>query len=83
MHQNFLCKIAKENDIPFQSEVMGGTTGTNADVISITKSGVKTGLISIPLKNMHSSVEVIDLEDVMSVCDILEKYILSGGSVNV
>lgn len=78
-----LVSIAKENNIPYQSEVMGGTTGTNADVISITKSGVKTGLISIPLRNMHTSVEVVDLDDVISVCDILEKYILSGGGLNV
>lgn len=78
-----LQNIAKENNIPFQCEVMGGNTGTNADVISITKSGVKTGLISIPLRNMHTSVEVVDLEDIISVCDILEKYILSGGITNV
>jgi len=78
-----LIAVAKENNIPFQSEVMGGNTGTNADVISVNKSGVKTGLISIPLRNMHTPVEVIDLDDMVSVCDILEKYILSGGGMDV
>lgn len=74
--------IAKEYDIPYQTEVMGGTTGTNGDVISITKSGVKTGLLSIPLRNMHTPAEVIDLEDIESTLSILEKYILSGGVAN-
>lgn len=75
-----LVKIAKENDIPYQCEVMGKTTGTNADVISINREGVKTGLVSIPLRNMHTECEVIDLDDISSVCDILEHYILSGGA---
>lgn len=74
--------IAKENNIPFQTEVMGGRTSTDSDVISISRSGVKTGLLSIPLRNMHSSVETADLNDIVSVCDILEKYILSGGILN-
>ena len=77
-----LKNIAKENNIPLQAEVMGGRTSTDSDVISISRSGVKTGLLSIPLRNMHSSVETVDLNDIISVCDILEKYILSGGILN-
>lgn len=77
-----LIDIAKENDISYQTEVMGGRTGTNGDAISITRGGVKTGLVSIPLRNMHTDIEVIDLDDIISVCDILEKYILSGGVGN-
>ncbi len=74
--------IAEDNAIPYQCEVMGGNTGTNGDVISITKGGVRTGLISIPLRNMHTDIEIIDLDDIKSVCDIIEKYILSGGIGN-
>ncbi len=75
-----LIAVAKENNMPYQTEVMGGRTGTNGDVISISKSGVKTGLVSIPLRNMHSDVEIIDIKDIENVCDLLEKYILSGGN---
>ena len=75
-----LVSIAKENNIPYQCDVMGRSTGTNADVISINREGVKTGLVSIPLRNMHTDCEVIDLDDISSVCDILERYILSGGA---
>lgn len=75
-----LISVAEHNDIPYQREVMGGKTGTDADVISISKSGIPTGLVSIPLRNMHTPEEVIDLSDINSVCDILEKYILGGGN---
>ena len=75
-----LKKTAKENNIPVQLEVMGGKTGTDADVISISKSGVKTGLLSIPLRNMHTPAEVIDTADLESVVSILENYLLGGGN---
>ena len=73
-----LVSIAKENELAYQTEVMGSRTGTNGDVISVTKGGVKTGLISIPLRNMHTDVEIIDIKDIENVCDLLEKYILGG-----
>ena len=76
-----LISCAKEKDISFDYEVMGGATGTDADVISVTASGIPCGLLSIPLRNMHTPVEVADLNDIESVCDILEEYVLSGGAV--
>lgn len=72
---NKLVRIANDSGIPYQTEVMGKSTGTDADIISITKSGVKTGLVSIPLRNMHSDCEIISLSDIKSVCDLLEAYI--------
>ena len=71
--------IAERENIPYQLEVMGAKTGTDADVIGVSHSGVKTGLISIPIRNMHTDAEVVDINDILSVCDILERYILSGG----
>lgn len=79
---NKLISLAKENNIPYQTEVMAGRTGTNGDVISLNKSGVRTGLVSIPERNMHTEVEVVDIKDIESVCDILEQYILKGGVKN-
>ncbi len=76
-----ITQIAKEKNIPCQFEVMGGTTGTDADVISISKEGVPCGLISIPLRNMHTPCEIVDLLDMDAVCDILENYILCGGAL--
>ncbi|MDE5995753.1 MAG: M42 family peptidase, partial [Eubacterium sp.] len=69
-----LIKTSKENKIKYQLEVMNGRTGTNADVISISESGIKCGLISIPLKYMHSPVEVVDLSDIESVSNLIVAY---------
>ena len=77
-----LINIAKENNIPYSEFITGGKTSTDADMISISREGVKTSLISIPLRNMHSEVEILSLSDLTSLCDLLEKYILSGGAFN-
>lgn len=74
-----LVSLATESNLPYQTEVMGSRTGTNGDVISVSKCGVKTGLVSIPLRNMHTDVEIIDINDLQNVCDLLEKYVLNGG----
>ncbi len=73
-----LKKIAKANNIPCQCEVMGGRTGTNADEIQTSGNGTKTALLSIPLKNMHSGVEIIDLQDVENLAELLAAYIMKG-----
>ena len=72
--------IAKEKGIAHDLEVMSSATGTNSDVVSLTRKGVKTGLVSIPLRNMHSSVEVVDIYDIKAAVDLLEEYILKGGA---
>ena len=72
-----LKKAAESGGFKYQYEVMGGKTGTNADHVALTRSGVPTGLLSIPLRNMHTPVEVIDIVDIESVAAILAEYILS------
>lgn len=56
------------------TEIMSGRTGTNSDVVSISKTGVKTGLVSIPLKNMHTPVEIADINDIKQVAELLIKF---------
>ena len=77
-----LCKVAAENGIAYAPEVMGGRTGTNADVLSTAESGAKTCTVSIPLRNMHTEVETVSLTDIESSAELLAKYILSGGLLN-
>ncbi len=67
--------ICNQNNIPHQTEAMGGSTGTNADVITISRSGVKCALLSIPLRNMHTCCELVDLKDVESVIDLMTAYV--------
>ncbi len=76
-----LLKIASEEGFAYQTEVMGGTTGTDADVISVTKGGIPCGLVSIPIRNMHSSSEVADINDIISCTELIYKYIIGGGAV--
>ncbi len=71
--------IAEEKKIPYQLELMGDSTGTNADHIAISKGGVRTGLISIPQRNMHTGVEIIALDDVENSTRLIAEYILGGG----
>lgn len=71
--------LAKEQGIPYQPEVMGGATGTDADVIATARAGVRTALVSIPLQYMHTPVEVVDTADIESVARLLAAYVQKGG----
>lgn len=78
-----LVDAAEKNNIPYQCEIMAGRTGTNADVISVNGSGIKSALISIPEKYMHQAVEVVDLDDVKAVADLIVAYITErAGEIN-
>ena len=72
---NGLIACAKANDIPFQYEVMNAMTGTNADRYSVARGGAETCTVSIPLRNMHTPAEVIDLEDVRMSAELIASFI--------
>lgn len=74
---NKLIEIAKNNKIPHQIEPMSGLTRTNADEIATIKDGIKTMLCSIPIKNMHTPTEIVEIEDVVNTTTLIEKFILS------
>ena len=56
--------IAKNNNIPYSVEVEGGDAGTNAGVIQISGEGIATAMISIPIRYMHTPVEVAKRSDI-------------------
>lgn len=70
-----LLELAKTRDIPYQYEVMGGSTGTDADRVSVSMMGVPTALLSIPQRYMHTPVETIDVRDIAAVGDLMASYI--------
>ncbi|MCL2033459.1 MAG: M20/M25/M40 family metallo-hydrolase [Oscillospiraceae bacterium] len=72
---NMLCRLAEKNGIPFQAEVMGGKTGTNADWIATSRAGVKTALLSVPLKYMHTPVESVAIDDVENTAKLLAAFV--------
>lgn len=77
---NALTDVAQEHHIPYQVEVMPGTTGTNADRFSVCRDGVVTCTVSIPLDYMHTPVEVIDLADVEWTGKLLAAYLRGCGA---
>ena len=71
-----LIEIAKKNKIPYQLEAYGGGTGTDANAIQLTRKGVATALVSIPLRYMHTPREVIHLDDVENCAKLLAEFAL-------
>lgn len=70
-------QMMTENEIPFTCAASGGSTGTNANRLWLTGDGVPTVLISLPIKNMHSSTEVLDLRDAAAVADVVSAFVCS------
>jgi putative aminopeptidase FrvX len=59
-----LYETAEQEGIPLAVEVSPrGTTSTDADAVYISRAGVPTGLVSVPLRYMHSPIEMLDLDD--------------------
>lgn len=70
-----LINTAKENNIPCQLEIMNGLTSTNADQFSVNRCGSKACTVSIPLRYMHTPVEVIDVKDVKLTGKLIAEYL--------
>lgn len=68
-------EVAEANDIPYQVVGAPSGTGTDANAIQLTRSGVAAGLISIPNRYMHSPCEIISLEDVDNIIDLMAKTV--------
>ncbi len=71
-----IMSVAYENNIPVQNDVMGRSTGTNADSISVAGNGVKTALLSVPLRYMHTYNEVVNVDDVMYTSELIAAFLL-------
>ncbi len=71
-------ELAEKNNIPFQYEVMNGTTGTNADRFSVNRGGSRAVTLSIPLRYMHTPSEVVDISDIESTAALIGLFIKGG-----
>jgi endoglucanase len=69
-----LVEAAEGADIEYTVEASGSSTHTDADSFQVSRAGIPTGLVSIPLRYMHSPVEVVDLEDVDAVVELLVAF---------
>ncbi len=76
IHKRFI-EVAKEYNIPYQIGISPGMSGTDARSIQISGSGVASGLISLPLRYMHTTVETVDMNDLKSAGKLLAYFISS------
>jgi putative aminopeptidase FrvX len=66
-----LYETAGEEQIPFTVEASARATGTDADAVHLSRAGVPTALVSIPLRYMHSPVELIQLDDIDAAAGLI------------
>ncbi|HWC85334.1 MAG TPA: M42 family metallopeptidase [Solirubrobacteraceae bacterium] len=71
---DLLHDAAEEAKIDFSLESLGRGTGTDADAIHITREGIPTGLVSVPLRYMHSPVETVSLADVDAAARLIAGF---------
>jgi putative aminopeptidase FrvX len=69
-----LVETAEEAEIDHTIAASGRGTSTDADAIQISRSGIPTGLVSIPLRYMHSPVEMVDLGDLEAAVELIAAF---------
>lgn len=70
-----LIDVAKEYNFNYQMEIAPAGSGTDAIAVQVSRTGVPCVLISIPLRYMHTSVEVISMKDVESIGKLIARFI--------
>ncbi len=64
----------EEHEIPFTIAASARYTGTDADAFHISRGGIPTGVVSIPLRYMHSPVEMVQLDDVENAAKLIAAF---------
>jgi endoglucanase len=73
VYETFI-NTAKTSGVPYQVEVLPSGTGTDADELQVSRAGVASGVISIPLKFMHTPVETVTVEDIKQTGRLLAAF---------
>jgi len=66
-----IISLAEQSEIPFQTEATGGGTGTDANAMQVSRAGMITGLIGVPLRYMHTPCELISLSDADNAAQLM------------
>jgi len=69
-----LYETAEQEQIPFTVESIGRYTGTDADAIHLSRAGVPTGIVSVPVRYMHSPVELAAIEDIDAAARLIAAF---------
>jgi len=68
-------EVAKEKDVKYQLNALDRSTGTDTDMFSL--NGIPAALISLPLRNMHTTNEMISIEDMKSTINLIYNSLVS------
>ncbi|MFT6867717.1 MAG: putative aminopeptidase FrvX [Cyclobacteriaceae bacterium] len=68
--------VAEKNEIPFQRRATSRSTGTDTDAFAYSNDGVASALISIPLKYMHTTVEMCSYDDLEKTIDLIYETVV-------
>jgi putative aminopeptidase FrvX len=71
---DLLVETAEAEGIEYTVSATGRSSHTDADAIQISRSGIPTGLVSIPLRYMHSPVELVDLGDLEATVELVAAF---------
>ena len=74
-----IIETAKKKKIPFQRHASSRYTGTDTDAFAYSNGGVASALISLPLRYMHTTVELVSKEDVENVIKLIYETLLTIG----
>lgn len=74
--RDLIIETAKEKNIPFQRAASSRATGTDTDAFAYSNGGVPSALISLPLRYMHTTVEMVHREDVENVIRLIYESVL-------
>jgi tetrahedral aminopeptidase len=72
-----LVHISEANEIPFKVTAYAGATGTDAWAMQIVREGIPTGLIDVPLRYMHTSVETLSVADLERIGRLMALFCAS------
>ncbi len=73
----YAISVAEREGIPYQLSAAPGRTGTNSNAVQTTRNGIPTFLVSIPLKNMHTMSEIVDMNDAFNTSRLVAAVLQS------
>jgi putative aminopeptidase FrvX len=71
---DLLADVAEEEELPFTLESLGRMTGTDADAVHSSRTGIPTGIVSVPLRYMHSPVELVSVADIEVASQLIAAF---------
>jgi len=75
--RDLIIEAAEKNKIPFQRAALSRATGTDTDAFAYSGSGIASALISLPLRYMHTTVEMVHRDDVENVIKLIYETLLT------